>query len=458
MAKKRRISQDEELRQSRKEVLLARRQERQNRQVRIAVGSVVGLLLLVLVVGLVNEVIVKPTQPVAVVNGSEITLRDWQERVRLQRAQLIIGIEDLAEALGQDIGQVQQFAGQQINLLLDDQSMGQVVLDEMIDEELIRQGAESRDISVSDEDVQEELEVSFNYFGGSLPTPIPTATETPIPTPSLTPIPTAVITEVVPTATAFPSPTLGPTATPLPTATPVTLDSFQESLGETVGRFEDLGVSEASFRELVRAQLIEEALRDELAVEQEVPDEAEQVSFFYLTFEIEAEAQSVQDEITTTGFLETWNRIRSTPAADAAESSASARELVWRTRQDVAGLLAEEVAEVAFSADVGQPSEIVVVESASEDASDTYYILQVSGREIRPLTERAVEQLKSESIQLWLDSQRAGNVEIFERWRTNVPRRPLLDARFLVAPTPAPPTPTLEAVPVVPLATPTSES
>jgi hypothetical protein len=457
MAKKRRISQEEELRQSRKEVLLARKQERQNRQVRLAVGAVVGLLLLVLVVGLVNEVIVKPTQPVAVVNGSEITMRDWQERVRLQRAQLIIGIEDLAEALGQDIGQVQQFAGQQINLLLDDQSMGQVVLDELINEELIRQGAEARNISVTDEDVQTELEVSFNYFGGSLPTPIPTATETPIPTPSLTPIPTPVITEVVPTATPFPTPTLGPTATPLPTATPVTLESFQESLGETLGSFEDLGVSEASFRELVRAQLIEEALREELAVEEEVPDEGEQVSFFYLTFDSEAEAQAIQDEIAANGFVETWNRIRSMPADDAADSSAAARELVWRTRQDVAGLLAEQVAEAAFSAEVGQPSDIIVVEAESEDASDTYYILQVSGREIRPLTERAVEQLKSDALQLWLDSQLAG-VEIFDRWRTNVPTRPLLDGRFLVAPTPVPATPTLESVPVVPVATPTNES
>ncbi|UCG23981.1 MAG: hypothetical protein JSW55_17920, partial [Chloroflexota bacterium] len=117
MAKKRKQNIEEEQRQSRKEILQARKQQQQTRQVRLAVIGIAAMLGVVLLIGIVNELVLKPGSPVADVNGEEIVMQNWQERVRFQRAQLIVGIEDLAEALGQDIGQVQQFAGQQINLL-----------------------------------------------------------------------------------------------------------------------------------------------------------------------------------------------------------------------------------------------------------------------------------------------------------------------------------------------------
>ena len=56
-------------RQSRKEILLARKQEQQMRQVRLGVYVVVGLLLLVLIVALVNEFFIVPNRAVAVVVG-----------------------------------------------------------------------------------------------------------------------------------------------------------------------------------------------------------------------------------------------------------------------------------------------------------------------------------------------------------------------------------------------------
>jgi peptidyl-prolyl cis-trans isomerase D len=458
MAKKRRITLSEEQRQSRKEVLLARRQQRQRRQIFLVVGAIVALLLLVLVVGLVNELIVKPTQPVAVVTGRPIALRDWQTRVRLQRAQLILGIEDLAEALGQDIGQVQQFAGQQINLLLDDQTLGQLVLDELIDEEIIRQGAAARGIAVSDADLQKELEESFNYFEGVSPTATPTSTQTPVPTPSLTPIPTAVITEVVATVTPQPTPTVGPTSTPLPTSTPVTLESYEESLAEVLGRFKDLGIQETAFMELIRAQMLEERLRDALAAEQGVPNEAQQASFFYLTIGEEDEAEALLGQVTSQGFLTVWNGIRSRTPEEAEERSASARELIWRTQEDVAALFSSDVAEVVFNLPIGQPSELLVVPSMTDEAGDTFYLVQVSGREVRPLTQTEIDNLKNQAMQLWLDAQRTVDVEVFDRWRMNVPRRPMLDPRFLIAPTPAPEIPTGEAQPVMPEPSPTPGS
>jgi len=233
MAKKRnqQESTEEAQRQSRKDVLLARRQAEQSRQAKIIVGVVVGIIALVLVVALVNEFIISPQQAVASVRDEEINLQNWQDRVRYQRAQFITTIEDQLEAFG-DLATVQQFNQQQINLLLNGEELGRLVLEQMVDEEVIAQEAAARGITVTDEEVDERIGEQFNYFGGGLPTPFPTPTETIMPTPSITPIPTAVITEVLPTNTPFPTPTTGPTATPPPTATPVSQESFETDLDD----------------------------------------------------------------------------------------------------------------------------------------------------------------------------------------------------------------------------------
>lgn len=449
MAKKQKRSIEEEQRQSRKEVLLARKQARQNRQVRLAVLGIVGLLGVVLIIGVVNELILKPSSNVAVVTtaesleGTEITMREWQERVRFQRAQLIIGIEDLAEALGQDIGQVQQFAGQQINLLEDPETLGQLVLDQMIDEIIIRDAAQERGITVTDEDVQKEIEESFSYFGGASPTPFPTPTETAMPTPSLTPIPTQVITDVLPTSTPLATATAGPTATPLPTATPVSLESFQGSFSETMDRFSDLGVDEESFRDVVQAQLYQERLAEAIANEEEIAEEAEQASFFYIVSETLEEAEALQDDIESGDYLSVWNQIRSQPADPESDSTLVASEILWRTREDVANLFGEDIAESAFELDLQEPGAIITVAAEGEDQSDQYFIIMVSGREVRPLSESAIASAEQQAFQSWLESRRAVGIEIFERWRSALPRRPILDRRFLLPPTPAPATPTI---------------
>lgn len=442
MAKKRKQTNDEERRQTRKEVLLARKQQRQTRQIRIVIIGIAALLGVVLLIGVINELFIRPSSPVAVVNGEEISMREWRDRVTLQRAQLIIGLEDLAETFGQDIGQVQQFAGQQITLLEDPETLGQLVLDQLIDEHLIRQEAEARGITVTEADVQEEIERSFNFFDGAVPTPLPTPTETIMPTPSLTPIPTAVITEVVPTNTPFPSPTIGPTSTPLPTATAVSLESFQERYNETVEGFNDLGVEEAEFREVVEAQLYQERLIEELVEERELSDEAMQASFFYIIAQTEEAAEEVMDSIEETDFLTTWNSLRSLPPTDTTEDSPTASEILWRTEDEIENLFAPEIAEAAFNLDQNDPSEIIMVPATEEGTTDRYYIIMVSGREIRPLSESAIRTAEQELLTSWLEEQRLTGVEIFERWRTNVPRRPILDRRFLLPPTPGPATPT----------------
>lgn len=443
MAKKRNQDTNEEQRRSRKEVLLARKQAKQTRQIRLAVGGIVALLVVVFAIGLVNELVIKPTQPVATVNGVEISLRDWQDRVRFQRAQLIIGIEDLEETVGGDIGLVQQFAGQQMNLLLQPEVLGQLVLEDMIDDQLIRQEAADRGIMVTEEEVDERIEENFNYYDGESPTPFPTSTPTVMPTPSLTPIPTEVITDVLPTSTPPPSPTDGPTSTPPPTATAVSLESFQEELNSTLERFQSYGVSEEAYREFIRSQLFREKLTEELAEEQGFLTEDEQASFYFLAFDTREEAEEALAVLEDDDFLTVWNTIRSRPNDPESEDTGTASEVLWRRQDALESLYGEEVATAAFELDIGETSGVLLDEAATEEETDRYYIINVTGREVRPLSDSVIQQEKDQVMTTWLESQARTGVETFDLWQSNVPRQPLLDSRFLVQPTQAAPQPTV---------------
>jgi hypothetical protein len=450
MAKKRnqQESTEEAQRQSRKDVLLARRQAEQSRQAKIIVGVVVGIIALVLVVALVNEFIISPQQAVASVRDEEINLQNWQDRVRYQRAQFITTIEDQLEAFG-DLATVQQFNQQQINLLLNGEELGRLVLEQMVDEEVIAQEAAARGITVTDEEVDERIGEQFNYFGGGLPTPFPTPTETIMPTPSITPIPTAVITEVLPTNTPFPTPTTGPTATPPPTATPVSQESFETDLDDLLDRFRRMGVDEETFRETVRQQILREKLADALAEEEELATEEEMVSAFVLSFGTEEEAEAALAQIEAEGFLEVWNQVRSQPPDPDVERPPAATEQLWRTRDQLVGTYTEEAAEVLFDTETGEYTVILEVPGETEEQLSRFYIFQVSGREVRPLAAGTIDGLKSQLVSDLITTVRnAGDVETTQLWRTRWPSNPRLDPDYLVQPTVAP-TPS----PLVPLPT-----
>jgi hypothetical protein len=418
-------------RKTRKEILLARRHERQMKRVRLAVGAVLGLILLVVFIALINEYVIVPNRPVAVVNEEPISLRDWQDRVRYERAQRIIFLENQYDAFGGDVGIIQQFAGQTIMDLYNSEELGQTVLNLMIEELAARQAAESRGIVITDADVERELAESFNYFGGDSPPPSPTPTQTVMPTPSMTPITSEVVTETV----AIPTLPVGPTNTPQPTPTPVSAEAYQQEFNEFLDQFRAYDITEALYREIVRAQLYRQRLADLLAEEQDLPATAEHASLFLIIYETEEDANEGAALIAEEGFLPIWNTIRSLPPDPEAESSAFATELLWRTQEDLVNTLGPALANAAFDLPLNTPSETFVEQFDVDSAS--YLIIQVSGREQRPLTEQALNVIRQRYLSAFLDTYMAG-VEITDNWRGRVPGQPPLDLKFLQAPTPAP--------------------
>lgn len=441
MAKKTQQNADDEAqqRQSRKEMLIARKHERQLRNIRIAVISIGVLIALVIGIAIINELVITPDRPVAVVGTTEIPLRDWEQRVKFERAQRILFLENQLEAFGGDVGIIQQFAGNIINELFEPEVMGQDALDAMANEVILCEALDERGIEITEADIQQQIGLSYAFYGeGVSPTRQPDPTATIQPTPSLTPIPTAVITEVVPTLTPFPTPTSGPTATPAPTATPVSEEEFLTQYGDFIAQLADLGVNESTYRSIVRAQVCRERMTEVLTEERDVSRLAPQASLFVISANTEEAANEAAALIDTDGFLTTWNTIMSRPddpqATEAPETNAF--ELLWRTQSNLEASVGAEIASAAFELDIDKPSDIIAVDNG--DDTTTYYLIMVSGREERELSDSDFQTRQSETVQSFLDEELTGNLQINDLWRARVPSLPALDPKFLAAPTPTP--------------------
>ncbi|HSH02868.1 MAG TPA: SurA N-terminal domain-containing protein [Anaerolineae bacterium] len=452
-------------RTSRKEYLRARRQEEQQRQARLVAAGIAGIIGVILLVMFVAEFLIAPNQAVAVVDGEDIALNDWQDQVRYRRASLVILLENQLEAFtggqiegfgsseAEAIGLIQQFLGNQINQIAGDPTiLGEEVLEAMIQEELIRQEAERRGITVTEADIDEYIAENFNYFGGESPTPFPTASPTVMPTPSLTPIGF----ELPPTAAA-PTATPAATATPGPTATAVSQESFQESFNEELADYEAYGISEATYRAAIEAQLYRDKLREALAEEAELADEARHYNFYFISTQSDALAQSLADRVAQDGYLQVWNEIRTNPQSILPEGSTDtppvASEVLRRTADDLETVYPDVVVEAVTGGAVGQPSDLIVeeadVDMETGEASEpsTYYIIQVSGSEVLPLAANTLDSQAGEILREWLQEQQS-KVQRTEFWRSRTPTQPMLDPKFLQPPPTQPAAPALPTVPI----------
>lgn len=230
MAKRKEVVKQEE---TRKQARLRRHDAERNRRAIIILLAAGALLVLLIAAGIIQELVIKPNQPVATVNGAKISTRLYQQVVKYNWWQ----------------------AGE----VTDPEGTGSTVLDQLIETELLRQQAAERNITVSEDEVGKAIEQMFGYVRET-PTPAPTATLAP----TATPDPAAAAATAV------------PTATPAPTATPMTLEAYQEAYKNFLARMGAAsGLSEANFRNLVEGQLLSEKLYK--SVSEEVPTTGEQV-------------------------------------------------------------------------------------------------------------------------------------------------------------------------------------
>ncbi|MGC9468847.1 MAG: SurA N-terminal domain-containing protein [Anaerolineae bacterium] len=374
------------------------RREREHRAQRlitwIAVG--VGVVILgLLIYGVVTEVFIEARRPVARVGDEPITTREFEARQGYERwmsqleiyqyqsylSQLSTQVtpetegpqdEDAAAADQGTDALIQQLEIQLSSLerqLSPDYATvyGGQVLDRMIEEELIRQEAAERGMTVSDEEVQEQIGLLLGYN----PDAAANVTET---------------TTITDTLTA--------------TATPDFDDLFEqfETNVLEVTRF-----PEEDFRAMVRAEILREEIKSELA--SDIPEVQDQVEITIFAFGTEEAAQAVTDRL---------NEEDADPEAildelEADEDDAtSGFALPWLPMGYLGAQLSVDVETAAFNTPVGQASSPVAGEN------DRYYVVYVTGHEERALTEDLLAQAEDQAYEGWLTQAKEERVEYLD--------------------------------------------
>lgn len=400
--------------------MLNQKEQQQYKIIRLGIFGLVGLIGLVLLGGLGFEYGVKPRQPVAEVNGTEIAMSEWQERTTFERHRAIAQLDDFYDAVGGDLNQLQQYAGYQMQALQIPAVLGRQILDQMIDEKILEDEAAGRSITVSDEEIDALIEERFNFYDGELPPATEVPTETPEPTPSVTPI-----SDIAETDTLTPTATFEPTEepTPAPTQTPVSQDSFDEEYSNVLNDYSVWGGSEETYRNEARLSLLSEKLRDSFSEEGDLTLEEERYSLFSMLFYSEEDAAEAKANADANGILPVWNEIRS--AERLTQTQPFASEVQWTGFETISRSFGAETAEFVQTATVDATSDVL----ASDD-SERWYVLNLRGREMQPLTDAELDSQKSEILSEWLADERDTALIYQSRYEDNSPTKPFLPSRF----------------------------
>ncbi len=390
--------------ETRKQQVRRAREQRQERFLFLGLGAVALLIVLILAFGYYQENIGKLNNPIATVNGTPITVRDYQVRLRYDFASIqnqLGSIQSNLAQMGNDPSAdflKNYFQQQQVQLVNELVTLPHGELENLIDDEMVRQEAATRNITASEDEIDQEIERGFGYQRAT-PTPTagpsPTATQTATPTltPTITPTftpsptPTGTITPTTPTIT----PTPGPTETPGPTSTPMTYQGFldqKKQFLDNVGK--SAGMNEADLRKMFQVIILRRKLNQVLG--DQIPTTAEQVHARQILVANYDDAVKVEDQLKQGKDFADLAKQFSTDTSNKDNGG----DLGWFPR----GQMVKEFEDAAFSLKVNEISQPVT-------STFGVHIIQVLGHEQdRPLDPSALQQKKSAALTDWLDQNR----------------------------------------------------
>lgn len=432
-----------------KHVARLEREQKQTRIILYTFFGILGLVVILLVYGWLDINYLQLNRPAAKVGDTEILVKDFIPRVRLRRQQLI---DDYGQYL-----QYQQYFGMNVDAQLQEitsqldspETVGQAVLDQMIDEQIIRLEAAKRGITVTEEELNARMEAGFEFFPDGTPTPsmtptqfntpvepdlsefitpTPEVTATPLfpPTPEITATaspqptvegataePTATPTlEPTATATSTPTatPTTGPTPTPLPTSTPYTREGYEDVLRRTTENLSKYGLDENYIRGFFEDLILREKLEEVITADTK-PFET-QVRARHILVADEATAKDIIAQLQNGADFAELARELSIDTGSGAQGG----DLGWFGK----GAMVAEFETAAFALE--NPGDFTLEPVQSQFG---YHIIQLLGKMERPLTADQLQQAKDAAFQEWLTSAREEyGVETFDVWKQRVPSEP----------------------------------
>ncbi len=410
---------------TRKHLARLERERRQRRIILISAAVVVLIVIGSIVYGILDETYFQNNQAVAKVGDQVITVKEFQTNVRFQRSQLI-------DRYNQYLQFYQQFQGdpfgigpqldQLASTITQTTTLGDSILQRLIENVVIEKEAARRGITVTDAEVQQEFEQVFGYYQNGTPTstltptvwntptlnptvlalititPTPTITLTPsitptetatVVTPSVTPTgatPTTAPPTQTPTITTTPTITQTPTNTATPT--PYTTQGLATQAASFYNNLKSINVTDADIKKMLRDQLLRQKLMQAFA--NEVPISQDMVWARQILVADEATANTVETRLKNG---EDFGKIAKELSIDTA-SKDSGGDLGWFTK----GTMVTEFETAAWALKVGEISQPV-------KSSLGYHIIQVLGHEVRPLTADQLSAAQTKAFNDWLTKQ-----------------------------------------------------
>lgn len=473
-------------RKERVETIYRSKAERERYYQRLAlIGAALlgGLVVIILLGAVLNDLVLVPEQSIVTVNDTDIKTKEFQERYRAERwfmanevreaVVLSGGNDQLLSALLQGLPPLPPpYQNDPISFLRDDRAFGRYVLENLQREVLLEREAEKRDIKVDEGEIQAQVDEYFERWTGInlTPTVEPSATRevtlTPTPLITSTPTQTATPTEL-PTGTPLPTATDCaegedcPTVTPLPTTEPeatateiletltpepTNTDMPRDQLEATLDNFSDDFYQEADDvanvdREAVRGifylRALRSALRDELT--QDLPTESVWANSRHILIDARGNDATPPSGEFDPAICETeaWTTARENadqvyaalldgePFAALAKAMSddpgSGAEGGNLGWADVANTYVEPFADAIVNAEIGAFVEPVC-------SPFGWHIIQVMDREVREIAEFQLEQQKSQEYQTWeQDLLFSANVQLREDWPDRIPDEPTFD-------------------------------
>jgi hypothetical protein len=406
----------------------AEREAQIQRRVILGTGAAVALIVIILAAALIVDQVVVPNQVVASVNGQNITVSQFQKRVRFERVmriQQLTSFYNFYQSVGYPDDQIGQAIQQQepystfYNELQFPDKMGLTVVNNMIEDELVRQAAAEKGITVTAVQIQEQVNKFFGYDPTAnaaaestaeatatvepSATPTPFVSPTPSPTPTITPTPELTATATTtPIATIPPEPTLNATEKANQFNTNKT-DFYSQLRSQT-------GMNDADINGYFETQALRQVLRD--AVTPEVTSTGAFVDARHILVATEEEAQDIIAALNAGDSFADLARAASTDTG----SGAKGGELGWAPVSQYVKPFQDAV----LSAEIGA----VVGPVKSEFG---YHIIQVRAREDRELTKDQVDTAKNNAFKTWLDDLKTAKqdqTKTFDLWANNVPSDP----------------------------------
>ncbi|MEA3326059.1 MAG: peptidylprolyl isomerase [Chloroflexota bacterium] len=441
------------------------REQREAKQTRtiIIITSVIGAVILGLVgYGIIDQMVIRPRIPVAEVGDTVIRLNEFESQVQYTRLQLLNQIYQYytySQQFGEYGSSFLQTAQSIAAQLSQPVSIGNDVLDEMINGILIKEAAEEQGIRVSEEEIDEAIRVAFGFFPDGTPTPTttativstptlsetqlalitltstPTATELPTETPEVTPSPASkkeeideteeeqtgseddesIVTEiehldVTPTPDISPTPSLTPTL--------YTTKIFGENIKEFNASYSIYDFDIKNLRDIFEVNLLQDKLIEVISAELE-PIKAE-VWARHILVETEEEALEVLSKLDEGG---DFHELAATYSTDESNSE-DGGNLGWFDQNT----MVKEFSDAAFNLEEGEISDPV-------ETTFGFHIIQVLGKRESQIPSAEFEGEKQDAFNTWLSEQRDArdDIVIHDEWEEYVPTTPEIPQQLLGA-------------------------